>query len=87
MGILIAIFAVVIIVTNVGLRRAVVRPVVQIGRLAQLIGNNQLTPEASELERVSKIARRSDELGHTAKIIQRMAKEIYEREQQAEADD
>ena len=81
MGILIAIFAIVIIVTDVGLRRAVVHPVVLIGRLAHLIGDNTLTPDASEMQGVSKIAGRSDELGHTAKIIQRMAKEIYEREQ------
>ncbi|MEO8395996.1 MAG: DUF3365 domain-containing protein, partial [Chloroflexota bacterium] len=81
MGVLIAIFAVVIIVTDVGLRAAVVRPVVQIGRLAHLIGDNKLTPEASELQRINKISARSDELGHTARIIQRMAKEIYEREQ------
>ncbi len=81
MGVLIAIFAVVIIVTDVGLRAAVVRPVVQIGRLAHLIGDNKLTLEASELQGVNKISTRSDELGHTARIIQRMAKEIYEREQ------
>ncbi len=80
MGILIAIFAVVIIVTNAGLRRAVVRPVVQIARLAQLIGSDQLTPDAPELARVESLAKRSDEFGHTAKIIQRMAQEIYERE-------
>ena len=81
MGILIVIFAIVIIVTDAGLRRAVVHPVVQIARLAQLIGGGSLTPEAPELHRVNKIAGRSDELGHTAKVIQRMAKEIYEREQ------
>jgi hypothetical protein len=81
MGILIVIFAVVIIVTDIGLRRAVVRPVVHIARLAQLIGLGKLTPEAIELQPVNKIANRGDELGHTARAIQRMAKEIYEREQ------
>jgi hypothetical protein len=81
MGILIVIFALVIIVTDAGLRRAVVHPVVQIGRLAQLVGVGKLTMEAPELHGINKIAGRSDELGHTAKIIQRMAKEIYEREQ------
>jgi hypothetical protein len=80
MGILVVIFAVVIVVTNAGLRRAVVSPVVQIARLAQLIGSDKLTPQAPELERVETIAKRSDELGHTARIIQRMAQEIYERE-------
>ena len=81
MGILIVIFATVIIVMDIGLRGAVVGPVVYIARLAQLIGGGKLTPEAAELQPVNKIARRSDELGHTAKVIQRMAQEIYEREQ------
>ncbi|MEP7293659.1 MAG: DUF3365 domain-containing protein [Chloroflexota bacterium] len=81
MGIIVAIFAVVIIVTNAGLRHAVVRPAVQIARLAQLIGSDKLTPNALEMKRVNELAKRSDEFGHTARIIQRMAKEIYEREQ------
>jgi hypothetical protein len=80
MGILVVIFAVVIIVTNAGLRRAVVSPVVQIARLAQLISGDKLTPDAPEVARVEQIAKRTDELGYTAKIIQRMAQEIYERE-------
>jgi HAMP domain-containing protein len=81
MGIIVAIFAVVIIVTNAGLRRAVVRPAVQIARLAQMIGSDSLTHDAPEMEQVNSIARRHDEFGHTARIIQRMAQEIYAREQ------
>lgn len=82
MGILVAIFAVVIIVTNAGLRRAVVRPVVQIARVAQLIGSGTLAPDAPEIAQVDALARRRDELGQTAKIVQRMAQEVREREQQ-----
>ncbi|MBI1258236.1 MAG: DUF3365 domain-containing protein [Chloroflexi bacterium] len=81
MSILVVIFALTIIVTNVGLRRAVVRPVVQIARLAQLIGSDRLTTDAPEVQTVNQIAKRNDEFGQTAKIIQRMVKEIYEREQ------
>ncbi len=80
MGILVVIFAVVIIVTNAGLRRAVVSPVVQIARLAQLIGSDALKSDSPEVAKVDAIANRNDELGHTAKMIQRMAKEIRERE-------
>ncbi len=81
MGVLVVIFAVVIIVTDAGLRRVVVRPVVQIARLAQLIGGDTLTPQSPELAHVESLAKRSDEFGHTAKVIQRMAKEIRDREQ------
>ncbi|MFN8448979.1 MAG: DUF3365 domain-containing protein [Anaerolineae bacterium] len=82
MGTIVLIFAVIIVITNVGLRRAVIRPVVQIARLAQMIGSDSLSPNAPELTTVDAIAERTDEFGHTAKAIQRMAKEIYEREQQ-----
>lgn len=81
MGIIVLIFAVVIVVTNAGLRRAVVSPAVQIARVAQMIGNNTLTHDAPEMQKVNAVAQRTDEFGHTARVIQRMAKEIAEREQ------
>jgi methyl-accepting chemotaxis protein len=81
MGTIVLIFAVVIVMTNVALRRQVIRPIVRIARLAQLIGGDKLTPAAPELATVNAIATRTDEFGHTAKVIQRMANEIYEREQ------
>ena len=80
MGIIVVIFAVVILVTNAGLRRAVVSPAVQIARVAQMIGNNTLTHDAPEMQKVNAVAQRRDEFGHTARVIQRMAKEIAERE-------
>lgn len=80
MGVIVVIFAVVIVVSNAGLRRAVVRPAVQIAHLAQLIGSDKLTSDAPELAQVERIAKRTDEFGHTARIIQRMVKEIQERE-------
>ncbi len=49
MGIIIALFALVVLVTNMLLRRAVVRPVVQIAHLAQLIQADTLTPASPEL--------------------------------------
>jgi len=81
MGIIVAIFVIVIIATTGSLRYVVVRPVIQIARLAHLIGSDTLTPQAPELATVSKIALRKDELGDTAKVIRRMAQEIYQREQ------
>jgi len=81
MGIVIAIFAIVIVATYTFLRRAVVRPVVQIAGLAHLISAETLTPDSPELAPVNAIAQRSDEFGFMAKVLGRMAKEIYEREQ------
>lgn len=81
MGIIVAIFVIVVLVTNFILRRMVVRPVIQIARVAQLISNDALTPNATELETVSTIAQRQDELGDTARIVQKMADEIYTRVQ------
>ncbi len=81
MGIIVALFALVVLVTNMLLRRAVVRPVVQIAQLAHMIQADTLTPELPELGRVSGIAQRTDELGATARMLKRMAEEIYAREQ------
>ncbi len=81
MGIIVILFALVVLVTNILLRRVVVRPVVQIAHLAQLIQADTLTPESPELAAVSGVARRSDELGSTAQVLKRMADEIYAREQ------
>ncbi len=81
MGILVAIFAVVIIVINTGLGQVVVRPVVHIARLAQLISTDSLKPDASELAPVNSLAKRNDEIGTTATVLQKMVSEIYAREQ------
>lgn len=81
MGIIVAIFALVVIVTNTLLRRMVVRPVEQMAGLARRIGADTLSPNAPELARVEQIAGRQDELGRTALVFQKMAKEVYAREQ------
>lgn len=81
MGTIVVIFVIIIVMTNIGLRRAVIRPIVQIAHLAQMIGNDTMSEAAPEMGTIETIAKRSDEFGHTAKIIQRMAKEIYAREQ------
>ncbi len=80
MGIIVALFVVVIVVTNIGLRRAVIRPIIQIARLAQLISSDTLTPNSPELAMLTPLTQRSDEFGHTARLIERMAQQIYARE-------
>lgn len=85
MGIIVVLFALVVLVTNLLLRRVVVRPVVQIAHLAELIQADTLTPESPQLATVSGLAKRSDELGSTAQVLKRMAEEIYAREQKLKA--
>ena len=81
MGIIVAIFAIVVIVINALLRRMVVRPVEQMAGLARRISADTLSPESPELATVELIAHRQDELGRTALVFQKMAKEVYAREQ------
>ena len=81
MGIIVLIFALVVMVTNSLLKRTVVRPVEQMAGLAQRISADTLTPNAIELATVEHLAYRQDEVGHTASVFQKMAKEVYAREQ------
>lgn len=81
MIIIVVIFALVVAVTNVLLKRSVVRPVEQMAGLAQRVSADTLAPDAQELAVVERLAYRQDELGHTALVFQKMAKEVYAREQ------
>lgn len=81
MGIIVLIFALVVAVTNALLKRTVVRPVEQMAGLAKQISADRLAPDAVELAAVERLAHRQDELGRTASVFQRMAKEVYAREQ------
>jgi hypothetical protein len=49
--------------------------------LAQRVSADTLSPDAQELALVERIAYRQDELGRTALVFQKMAKEVYAREQ------
>ncbi len=82
MGGIAVIFAAVVLVINGLLRRTVIRPIVVIARVAQLLGSDKLTPTSPELVSISAVSQRTDEFGHTAEIVRRVAQEIYEREQQ-----
>lgn len=81
MGIIVVIFALVVLVTNTLLKRTVVRPVEQMAGLAQKISADTLAPDDAELSTVERLASRQDEVGRTASVFQKMAKEVYAREQ------
>jgi methyl-accepting chemotaxis protein len=80
MVVVIGVFALVVLVLNYLVRRLVVSPVAAIADMAQNISAGDWTPAESELAAVERVAARSDELGHTARVFERMAKEVYERE-------
>lgn len=80
MIVVIAVFAVVVLVLNYLVRRLVVSPVEALAGVAQNISAGNWTPGEAELAAVERVAKRDDELGHTARVFERMAKEVYERE-------
>lgn len=84
MGIFISIFAIVILLINFLLKRAVIRPIRPMARLAQKISNDEFSSEqdeSSDLESLNRASKNSDELGQLARMLQQMANAIYAREQ------
>ncbi len=81
-----AIFGGVILSVNFLLRRAVIRPAARIGELAELVGDDKLTPNSPAYVSISALSQRTDELGMTAQLIRRMADEIQQRLEQMRRD-
>jgi HAMP domain-containing protein len=75
----VASFALAVLAINLVLRRTVIRPVGQMAELARQISADQIDEMAPE--KLAGVARRSDELGQMAQVFQRMAQEVYAREQ------
>lgn len=63
------------------LRRAVIRPVTQMGTLAQQFGAGALTMSAIDARPLEHIARRGDELGQAAAVFQQMMHDVITREE------
>ncbi len=80
MIVVIGVFAVVVLVLNYLVRRLVVSPVEAIAAMAQNVSAGDWTPDEAEVAAVERVAKRGDELGHTARVFERMAREVYERE-------
>lgn len=84
MGIFIGVFALVILVINFLLKRTVIQQIRPMARLAQKISNDQMSSDQtaqSDIESLSRVARKSDELGQLARLFKKMALAIYDREQ------
>jgi HAMP domain-containing protein len=80
MIVVIGVFGLVLLALNILVRRLVVRPVEAIAAMAQNISAGGWTPIEAELAAVERVAGRGDELGHTARVFEGMAREVYERE-------
>ena len=83
-GIFIVIFAIVIILINFLLKRNVIQPIKIMAKLAQKISestNNSDKIEELNAENLTAVARRADELGQLGRVFERMAAEVYAREQ------
>jgi HAMP domain-containing protein len=79
MGITMATFALAVLAINLLLGRNVIGPITQMADLAQEISADQV--EESAPDRLDAISTRTDELGQMARVFQRMAREVYAREQ------
>src|SRR5207247_1921655 len=83
MTVFILTFAVVVVLINVLLRRLVVWPLHRMSNLAAEVSEAQFDSEAtaSAIDTLNVVAQRSDEVGQSARALQKMAREVYEREQ------
>jgi len=79
MVISIASFALAVLAFNLLLRRHVVKPIGQMAELARSISADKVDEMAPKS--LANMTRRADELGQMARVFERMAQEVYTREQ------
>lgn len=82
MVVVIVLFALIMLVLRSLLARLVVRPVEAIAAIAQGVSAGNWTPSSAELASLERMAGRNDELGHTARVFEKMAQEVAARERQ-----
>jgi hypothetical protein len=82
MLVFILVFALVILAINVLLGRNVVEPIRRLAGLAVMVGEDKLSTESEEIRWLDPVAERGDELGQLSRLFQKMARQVYEREQQ-----
>ncbi len=81
MAVFILIFALVILAINLLLGRNVVQPIRRLAGLAEIVGEDKMTGESEEIDRLDPVAERQDELGQLTRVFQKMARQVYDREQ------
>ena len=83
-GIFVTMFAIVILLINFLLKGIVIDKIRPMARLAQKISNDELSEDRMtqpDRQKLEKVAKNADELGHLARIFQQMADAVYERKQ------
>jgi hypothetical protein len=84
MAIFVVIFALAIVLINLLLRRLVVGPVGKMALLAERVSADESAPGdqgAFGVEILAPVAARGDELGESARVFQKMAQEVFNRQQ------
>ncbi|MCB0131052.1 MAG: DUF3365 domain-containing protein, partial [Caldilineaceae bacterium] len=80
-GAMIATLALILLLTNLLLRRDIIQPVGVLGGLARKLSADELDGADLESEQVARVIARGDELGHAARVFKQMAGEVYARTQ------
>jgi HAMP domain-containing protein len=80
-GIFVGVFMVVLITLNLVMRPTIVSPVKALAGVAQRVRDDTLTNDDLEELSMAKVTTRNDELGQLARIFNKMAQEVYKREQ------
>ncbi len=81
-GIFVGVFTVVLLTLNLVMRPTIVSPVKTLAGFAQRVRDDQLTEDDLDELSMAKVTTRHDELGQLARIFNKMAQEVYKREQQ-----
>lgn len=79
--IFIIVIVTVILVINIMLRRFVILPVGEMGKLAHKVAADENLEEGLASESLNKITQRGDELGELGRVFKRMVVEVHERTQ------
>jgi nitrate/nitrite-specific signal transduction histidine kinase len=85
LGVVVAAFAVTMLASNALLRSTVISPVGELARVARVVADGSLSPEAFQTAAFAKITNREDELGQLGRVFQQMAEQVYLREQELKA--
>lgn len=80
MAAVLLIFALLVLVVNALLRRTVLRPVMALAELAEKVSADAVRDEDIHEPGVERASRRGDELGRMARLFQRMAANVAQRE-------
>lgn len=79
--IFLAIFAIVLIVLNIVMRPTVVKPIGILAGMARKLGEEEVSETELDNFQMAGVTRRGDELGELAQTFDKMAQQIYKREQ------